>query len=367
MKASQIVSEQALRDELIQLTNELIAIPSYAEQPDQLQAVIDYAQQYAQAIPGVHAQRFEWEGKPSLVVTLRDTKSPAVMLNAHLDVVPGRPEQFVPRVRDGRIYGRASQDMKGSGAVLLRLIKDLAALPEPPDVGFMFVSDEEIGGENGSGELQRAGWGCGFFLAAEPTDLDICFAQKGAMWVEVHLRGQPAHGSRPWDGVNAFAALREGMAAMERRYPTPDEAAWITTVVPTIIHGGEAGNRLPETLVLTLDIRHIPEEQPEQIVAALQSCYPEGEVRFLRGGVPLASNPHDPQIARLAACAEAVIGRTPKLYREHFASDARFYSAIGVPSVCFGPVGAGLHSDEEWVEIDSLVQLYHVLRKFVIE
>src|SRR5215216_4488020 len=292
MKASQIVSDRSLRDELIQLTSELIAIPSTAEQPAQLQAVIDYAERYAHAIPGVHIQRFEWAGKPNLVVTLRETRSPAVMLNAHLDVVAARPEQFQPTVRDGRIYGRASQDMKGSGAVLLRLMRDLAALPEPPDVGFMFVSDEEIGGEDGSGELQRAGWGCGFFLAAEPTDLNICFAQKGAMWVEIHLRGQPAHGSRPWDGVNAFAALREGLAAMERRYPTPDEAAWLTTVVPTIVHGGEAGNRLPEALVLTLDIRHIPDERPEQIVAALQACYPQGEVRFLRGGVPLASDPN---------------------------------------------------------------------------
>jgi succinyl-diaminopimelate desuccinylase len=361
------VTDQALLDDLTTLTCDLIAIPSTAEQPAQLQAVIDYAERYAQAIPGVHIQRFEWAGKPSLVVTLRDTRSPAVMLNAHLDVVPARPEQFVPEVRDGRIYGRASQDMKGAGAVLLRLMRDLAALPAPPDVGFMFVSDEEIGGEDGSGALQRAGWGCGFFLAAEPTDLNICFAQKGAMWVEVHLRGQPAHGSRPWDGQNAFAALREGLAAMERCYPTPDKAAWLTTVVPTIIHGGEAGNRLPESLVLTLDIRHIPEEQPEQIVAALQACYPAGEVRFLRGGVPLASDPHDPQITRLAACAEAVIGRAPQLYREHFASDARFYSASGVPSVCFGPTGAGLHSDEEWVEIDSLAQLYQVLRRFVTE
>src|SRR5206468_3658706 len=154
-KESQMVSDLPLRDELIQLTNQLIAIPSTAEQPEQLQAVIDYAERYAQAIPGVHIQRFEWAGKPSLMATLRDTKSPAVMLNAHLDVVPARPEQFQPEVRDGRIYGRASQDMKGSGAVLLRLMKDLAALPEPPDVGFMFVSDEEIGGENGSGELLR--------------------------------------------------------------------------------------------------------------------------------------------------------------------------------------------------------------------
>ena len=60
-----------------------------------------------------------------------------------------------------------------------------------------------------------------------------------------------------------------------------------------------------------------------------------------------------------------VLGRTALLYREHFASDARFYSDLRIPAVCFGPVGAGLHSDEEWVSIDSLVELYHVLARFV--
>ena len=87
------MTDQVLFDELTTLTCDMIAIPSTADQPAQLQAVIDYAERYAQAIPGVHIQRFEWAGKPSLVVTLRDTKAPALMLNAHLDVVPGRPER----------------------------------------------------------------------------------------------------------------------------------------------------------------------------------------------------------------------------------------------------------------------------------
>jgi succinyl-diaminopimelate desuccinylase len=359
------VTDQTLLDELTTLTCDLVAIPSMAERPDQLQAVIDYAERYTRALPGVQIHRGEQAGKPHLIVTLRDTHAPGVMLNAHLDVVPGRPEQFQPEVRDGRIYGRGSQDMKSSGAVLLRLIKDLAALDAPPDAGFMFVSDEEIGGMNGTGHLLEQGWRCGFFLAAEPTDLEICYEQKGAMWVELRLRGQPAHGSRPWDGQNAFAALREGLVAMERRFPTPDEAAWRTTVVPTIVQGGEAGNRLPESIVVTLDIRRVHEDQPEEIVAALRDCYPGCEVQLLRHGPPLLTDPQDAGVQRLAACATDVAGRPARFYREHFASDARFYSDIGIPAVCFGPVGAGLHSDEEWVEIASLGQLYAALRRFV--
>jgi succinyl-diaminopimelate desuccinylase len=203
------------------------------------------------------------------------------------------------------------------------------------------------------------------FLAAEPTDLQICYAQKGAMWVELFLPGQPAHGSRPWDGKNAIALLRDGLVALERQFPTPDEPAWATTVVPTMVHGGATPNRLPEGLDMTFDIRHVPEDRPEQIMAALTECFGGAEVRLERGGVPLDSDPNDPALRRLAACAEQVTGAPTRLYREHFASDARFYSALGVPAVCFGPIGAGLHSDDEWVEIESLVQLYEVLRRFV--
>ena len=356
-----------LRDELVELTCDLVAIPSVAERPEQLQAVIDYIERYARAIPGVFIHRAESLGKPSLVVTLRDTHTPSVILNAHVDVVPAHDEQFTPDVRDGRIYGRASQDMKGSAAVLMRLMKDLAALDQPPDVGFMFVSDEEIGGDYGTGYLLEQGWRCDFFLAAEPTNLEICFVQKGCIWFEIRLPGQPAHGSRPWDGHNAIHTLRDGLGALERRFPTPDEPAWVTTMVPTIVRGGDAGNRLPADVVLTIDTRHIPEDQPDAITTALQACFPDGEIRVMRSCPPLVNDPHDPWVQRLAESIAAVRGQPAGLYREHFASDGRFYSSAGISSVCCGPVGAGLHSDEEWVDIASLGQLYEVLRRLVTQ
>src|SRR5262249_5138053 len=114
-----------------------------------------------------------------------------------------------------------------------------------------------------------------------------------------------------------------------------------------------------------LDIRHVPEDQPDAILAGLRDCYPGDEVRLLRRGPPLSTNPQDPGVQRLAGCLADIVGRPARLAREHFASDARFYSNAGIPAVCFGPIGAGLHSDEEWVDIASLGQLYEVLRRFV--
>lgn len=358
------MTNQALLDELTAMTCDLVAMPSTADKPDQLRATIDYAEGYMRDIPGLYLHRGEYKEKPYLIATLHQTKTPTIMLNAHLDVVPGYAEQFHPRIENGRIYGRATQDMKGSGAVLLRLLKDLAALPSPPNVGFMFVTDEEIGGEDGTGYLLRQGWRCEFFLAAEPTDLEICYSHKGPLWVEVHLDGEPAHGSRPWDGTNAIVTMREGLVALEQRYPTPREAVWRTTAVPTVINGGDANNRLPKHLALTLDVRRVPEEPLEDVMESLKSCFPAGDVRLIASGPPLATDPQDATVQKLAQVITAVTGQKAGFFQEHFATDARFYSDVGIPSVCVGPVGAGLHSDNEWVEIASLGTLYDILWQF---
>jgi succinyl-diaminopimelate desuccinylase len=355
-----------VRDELTQLTCDLVRFTSTADQPDQLEAVIDYVAAYIGDIPGIFVERSSAAGKPALTVTLHETRSPKLMLNGHLDVVVGRPEQFTPEVRDGRIYGRGSQDMKGSVAVMMRLLKDLAARPDKPDVGFQFVTDEEIGGMNGTGRLFQEGWSCETHIALEPTDLAILYAHKGGMWFEVRLPGRPGHASRPWDSHNPVHDLTQGLQAVEQAFPTLKEETWRTTVTPTrIAVGAGSRNQIPPEAILSFDIRFVPDDSPEMISATLRKCFPTGEILGDRAGEGLYTDPEHPSILHMADAIEARLGHQPRLYREHFATDARFYSAAGIPAFCVGPVGAGLHSDEEWVDIASLEDLYVILTKYI--
>ncbi|RRR75771.1 MAG: M20 family peptidase [Candidatus Viridilinea halotolerans] len=356
-----------LAAELAALTCDLMRFESTAERPDQLEAVVGYVADYVAATPGILVERSTAHGKPALVATLRPGRVPALMLNGHLDVVVGRASQFLPEVRDERIYGRGSQDMKGSCAVMLRLMRALAALPNPPDVGFQFVADEEIGGADGTGRLLAEGWRCGFMLCLEPTDMGILYAHKGAMWVEITLLGQPAHGSRPWDGHNPVQALTKGLLALETRYPAPTSEIWRTTITPTRIRvGGGSRNQVPAEALLTLDIRHVNEDRPDDLVATLQECFPSGEIVVASQGPELATDPEHAQVRRLADRVTKRIGQPPRFYREHYSTDARYYTNAGISAVCLGPVGAGLHSDEEWVSIASLVDLYTILYDYVL-
>jgi succinyl-diaminopimelate desuccinylase len=81
----------------------------------------------------------------------------------------------------------------------------------------------------------------------------------------------------------------------------------------------------------------------------------------------LNTSPDEPAVQQLARIVEQQRGRPTPIYREHFASDARYYSEIAIPAVCFGPIGGGLHSADEWVEIDGLVEYYHLLRAYIAE
>lgn len=357
-----------LRDELVALTSALVAFPSTAEQPEQLVAVIDYLATYLATIPDIFVERSEVGGKPALVATLRQTRSPALLINGHADVVAGRPEQFRAELRNNRLYGRGSQDMKGSLAVMLRLLKDLAGLPNRPDIGFQFVSDEEIGGTLGTERLLQEGWRCDFMVCLEPTNLDILYEHKGGMWIEVRLPGVPAHASRPWAGRNPLPALGAGLLALEKRFPQPGPDEWRSTVTPTsVTTGGNSRNQVPSVAELTVDVRFVAEDDPEQLAAAVAACFPEAQVEVKTCGPGLITDPDAPAVQRLAATVAKRIGRQPRFYREHFATDARFYTIAGMPAVCLGPVGAGLHSDEEWVEVDSLVDLYTLLRDFATQ
>jgi succinyl-diaminopimelate desuccinylase len=355
----------SIREEIVALTKALVTIPSVSDNAAERRAVIDYIRDYCAGLPGVTLTHYESNGFPSLVVAFDDTKHKPLVLNAHVDVVPANAEQFEPFERDGRLYGRGTQDMKGAAAAMLVLLKTLAQAGERPSVAWQSVTDEEIGGEDGVGYLLKQGYTTDFFLAGEPTDLQICNRAKGIIWATVTQRGNPAHGSRPWDGDNPLVPIAAGVARLLERYPIPDRAVWRTTITPSALHSGDAHNRVPVDAQLKLDIRRVPEEDQAALVGLLHDTFPNAQIGFSHCGSVLQTAADDPHVLRLVRAIERVTGATPAFYGEHFGSDARFYSEVGTPAVCFGPVGAGLHSHDEWVDLASLETFYHVLHALV--
>src|SRR2546421_847158 len=143
-------------------------------------------------------------GLPVLAATVGAEDGATVVLHAHLDVVPGRPEQFAPRIDGDRLLGRGAYDMKGGLAGMMCAVRDLVSQTEVR-VHFVCVSDEESEDieQRGSDFLVEQGYAGDFAITGEPTDLHIGVQAKGVLAMRIQVGGTSAHGSTPWAGDNA--------------------------------------------------------------------------------------------------------------------------------------------------------------------
>ena len=128
-----------------------------------------------------------------------------LIFNGHLDVVPGHPEQFTPRIDGGRLFGRGAYDMKAALAAMMLAVADLTGPLAGAQVELIVVPDEERAepGENCTQMLVRDGLRADFVVCGEPTDMRVGVQAKGVLMLRVDVPGTAAHGSTPWLGDNA--------------------------------------------------------------------------------------------------------------------------------------------------------------------
>jgi acetylornithine deacetylase len=314
-------------------------------------------------------------GRPSVVGVARGTGGGAsLMLNAHMDTVgvAGMDRPHEPQVRDGRLYGRGAYDMKGGLAAIMLAGAGAVGAGLRGDVVITAVADEEHASAGVQAVLRR--FGADACIVTEPTHLRACVAHKGFVWAELETRGRAAHGSRPDLGVDAIAGMGSvlaGIAALQRRL----EAAPHALLGPASLHasqiaGGQELSSYPERCVLSLERRTLPGERAEDVegeLAALLSLAREHDPRLeteLRMGLrrePFEVAPGAEVVRVLCAAGEAVLGAAPPIVGDHPWMDAAFTSAAGIPTVVFGPGGAGAHAVEEFGDLDSVERCAAVL------
>ena len=233
---------------------ELLAIPSTSDRPAELRRALYYVLDFAG--PGFTVERFESGGKPSaLVYTGTERRDFHVILNAHLNVVPAPPDQFRPR-RDGdRLFARGAQDMKVTGLLAAQVFRELAAsLPYP--VALQLVTDEEVGGRDGTRYQLDHGVRGRFVIVGETSGLRIVNESKGMLVVRLLAAGRAAHAAYQWLGDNALVKLQNTVARLLARYPVATEEVWRTTVnLARVGTRNEGRNQVPADAEALLDIR----------------------------------------------------------------------------------------------------------------
>jgi acetylornithine deacetylase len=328
----------------------------------------------------VHLQEVA-PGRPNVIGVL-DTgvPGPSLMFCGHTDTVgvEGMRDPFVPAVRDGRLYGRGSQDMKSGVAAMIdaaRILRERA-----PSRGRLIVAaiiDEEYA-SLGADALVRD-WRADAAIVTEPTDLKIGVAHKGFAWFEIETRGRAAHGSRPKDGRDAILRMGRVLAGLEHldrelqsrpAHPLMGTASLHASTV----HGGHEWSSYPDRCVLAMERRTIAGESAEtarlEIETLLQRLR-EFDAGFeassrLVFARPAYETPSGHALTTMLDTCAAAQGVAADRIGMSFWTDAAVLGEAGIPSVLFGPSGAGLHGIEEYVDLRSVVACRDVLADLAV-
>ncbi len=298
-----------------------------------------------------------------------------ILLAPHLDtvnVVSG--EQLVPIRRAGRIHGRGACDTKGSVAVMLAALADVARTgkrPQHTEIVFAGLVDEEHA-QAGARALADSGFEAGLAIVGEPTRLRIVTAHKGNVWWRLETRGRAAHGATPHNGRNAILEMARVVEALETRYRARlnrrrHRLLGSPTVSVGVIRGGTQANIVPDHCEIEVDRRTLPGETHRSLRAELTTLFRELGVRVKLHAAkavecpPLETPSHAPFVREFLAAAGQRTGEGV-----HFFCDAAVLAGGGIPSIVFGPGDiAQAHTADEWITTSQLERGHALLVRYL--
>jgi acetylornithine deacetylase len=344
------------------------------------------------------ASPFTWDvdGKRNVVADWpaggRNGRS--LILNGHIDVVPPAAEALWTHppfraVREGDwIYGRGAGDMKAGLAAMAGAVRALVRAGYAPTAGVQLQSvvEEECTG-HGALQCLLDGARADACVITEPHPDHLTVAQVGVLWFQVELSGVPAHAARASHlGFNAIDAAVEVLAALRRHEarlnedppPPYDAFEHPINLSPGVISGGDWPSTVAARCTLSCRIGLYPGQDPEEARSGVEAAVAEAVAASPR----LAENPPrvrydgfscegsvigegEPLVRTLSGAYARLHGERPQALATTATTDARHFIRMGIPAVCFGPRGEGIHGIDERVSLRSVVESAQVLGLFV--
>lgn len=358
--------------EVIELIKKLLAIESTADKPESLHEAVDFIGLILADFPQIKVERFENGGKPSLLAYCGEQRPACfkILMNGHVDVVPGSTQEFEPVIKDGKLYGRGAGDMKTAALIMTLVFCELAPKLDYP-LGLQIVTDEEVGGFNGTKYQINQGVMSDFVIIGEGSAAGtLCPEARGMCWADVHFSGRTAHGAYPWRGDNAALKAAKFVEEITKIYPVPKTEKWTTTVnVAALNTSNSVNNRVPDDAKVSLDIRYLSDDNNFSSRQAaqnfLENILPGAKVDITMFEPAYVIDRQNPTLQKLITAIEQDVGQQIEFVRRYGSSDARFYGATGMPTVTFGLPDHNIHADNEYIEIEWIGRYQKILGDFI--
>ncbi|HCU58395.1 MAG TPA: hypothetical protein DIC64_00245 [Alphaproteobacteria bacterium] len=300
-----------------------------------------------------------------------------VLVLGHLDVVPATDDMFEPCLKDGKLYGRGTLDMKSFAAVAINSMAQVMKEKLPLKFGFILSTDEEEGSASLEAFLKKhAALKSGIVLDNDVGgDIYKIVARcKNPVYVELKAKGIAAHGSTPWEALDANEQLFKTWQNIRKVYPAFDQDTgkpkdvWIDTLHFATIRGGKVSNIISDEAEALLDFRLTEKSSVESLKQKLLPLMEKGvsfEVKYQ--SIPVVVDEKNPLLLSYKKLAEDVLGKSIEFEYIGGATDSRSLYERGSTVIMHSGTGEGMHAKGEYVELKSVEQIADIQMKFLRE
>lgn len=361
-------------ENVIQRTLDFIKIPSVSGNKTEIRRILDLVK--AEFAPlNFCVREYNFEGAdPVLLLATHETDDFDILTVGHLDVVPASsPKLFEPEICDGRIYARGASDMKSQISVNLESLKYAAQNYPDLKFGVLITTDEETT-SNGIRSLEKfENISAKIVLDNDSGNLNTLVEKyKHPVSVKLSAAGSAAHSSRPWLGSNAVVNLMACIQALQKHFPHFDmkddapEDTWINTMVVTAFNSPTTYNVVPAEAEARLNFRLIETMPLEDLCKILDDCSVTNSCRYeiLLSSCGVYMDAECPEIKAYRQVAAQVLGYELVVSHSAGATDSRPFGKNSVV-IMHSVDGGEAHGDGEYVEIDSVLKLAEIQRKFI--
>ncbi len=355
------------KGKILSLSKRLIRLRSTANNPKQLDEAVQLCASYLKRA-GLLVYQYKKNNKPSLVALTKKTKRPDLLLVGHLDVVDADSSQFIPQIKNGKLFGRGASDMKSLVAAMMVVIEQIFKDNSNKNIGLMLTTDEEIGGADGVGFLLGdKGFrpGCAF-IPDSGDNWKLIIEEKGILHIKLTAKGKSAHGSRPWQGVNAIDKVFSAYLKLRKYFPEARKEKWSETMNLGKVIGGESVNKIPDKAEIYLDFRFTSRHSQEGLYRKIKKIVGrEVKVEKIAGGDVNVCGRRSKCVNDFYVFASNFLQRKIETEKAHGASDGRYFGALGIPSIIIKPRCGNTHGRNEWIDINDLLKFYQLLLSFL--
>ena len=297
-----------------------------------------------------------------------------LVLSGHLDTVPlgetpWRSDPFGADISDGKLYGRGSTDMKGGVGAIVAAALEVARHPARRALKLLFTSGEETGCEGALHLSEIAALGrASALLIAEPTSNQPLIGHRGALWLELSVKGRAAHGSMPELGDNAVIGAARSIIGLEEFCDgmAPHPYLGAPTLSVGYFKGGANINVVPDLAEFGIDIRTIPQQSHDKICADIQAGHAQVHIKRVADLPPVFTPADEPWIESVFSAVEHVTGKGHQPKTAPYFTDASILGPAydNPPIVILGPGDmAQAHVCDEYCLVSRIEQAQSIFAR----